>query len=80
MQTKLPIYHGTIEKSHLWELRMQAALGRKDLIEALEERMIDKKTSEKARSIIIPALGDSTLRSIQDCDTSKAACDKFQHR
>lgn len=80
-ETKLPVYHGTVEKEfHLWELHVNAALRGKDMVEPLKEGPVKKMTSEKALSVIILALGDGPLRSIGDCNMAKESSDKLQHR
>lgn len=60
METKLPVNHGTTEEGfHLWETRLKAALCRRDLMEGLEARPVDKNVSEKALSKILLPLSDS---------------------
>lgn len=40
---------------------------------ALDDDQVDRKITEKALSVTIPALGDNRLRSIQECSTAMAA-------
>lgn len=59
---KLLVYHATIEEDlHLWELSVKASLRGKDLMEALEEGPVEKKTSEKDLTIVISALDDDFI-------------------
>lgn len=59
---------------------MKAHLRRRDMTNSLEEGQVDKDTSKKSVSTIIPALADSPLHSIQDSNSDEVAWDRFQHR
>lgn len=63
---KLPVFNsGVQEDFSLWELRVQAALRGKELIEALFTDDVGKRTTDKAMPIIIASLGNNPLRTIQ---------------
>lgn len=53
---------------------------RKDLINEFKERPFDTRTFKKALWIIISALDDKLLQSINDCGAAKAGFDELQRR
>lgn len=68
------------EDFSVWVLRVKAALSFKHPITALIEDTVDRRVSEKALSMIISALKDNQLRSIQECETVKETWNKLQQR
>lgn len=52
----------------------------KDIITALTQDTVERKTSQKVLTIIISALEDDPLRSIQECEIAKEAGNKLQQR
>lgn len=71
---KVPTIHGNEgEDFRLRELRVEAVLRGKDIVEALVEEEVGKRTSERALVAIVSALGYNPLRTIQDCKTAVEA-------
>lgn len=59
---------------------MKAALSGKDLIEAIDEKIIENSVPMKALSIVISGLRDNPLRTIYDCETAPSAWTKRHDR
>lgn len=59
---------------------MRPAFSEKDLVQHYKNDRLIGKHPRGALLIIILALDDSPLRSMQDCDTIKAAWDRLQLR
>lgn len=62
----------------LWELRVNAVLRGKNLVDPLTNKEEQMKSSERELAVIESTLGDNPFRAIQDCETAIVAWERHQ--
>lgn len=71
-ESKIPAFYGKDEKNfHLWAFRLKTALRARQLISDILNKNVESKLDEKTLSVIVPAVGDSALRAVEECELAK---------
>lgn len=81
LEGRLLIFHGSND-DHFWpwELRVKAVLWGEDIIEAIFNKDVDRRTSEKELAVILSSLGDEPFGAIDVCKTVIEALEKLFSR
>lgn len=81
LETKHPAFNGELHEGLvLWQLRVEAAVRGKELIDTPTDKTVKGNAKDDAMLMLIAALGDSLLRTVQICVTPKETWSKFQNR